>query len=86
MKVLREKTFTYSPDPTVIYHKFIKILGKSKKIAFENYQKFQSVAHRSYRSGKTKSAKKCCPLVSPTVFHVQVSENRPRKYNHRLRN
>ena len=55
-------------------------MGKSKKIAIENYQKFQSVAHWSHRSEKIKSAKKCCPLVSllpighccplvsPTVF------------------
>jgi hypothetical protein len=42
-------------------------MGKSKKIAIENYQKFQSVAHWSRRSEKIKSAKKCCPLV--TVAH-----------------
>ena len=48
----------------LIYYKFIKNMGKSKKIAIENYQKFQSVAHWSHRSEKIKSAKKCCPLVS----------------------
>jgi hypothetical protein len=39
-------------------------MGKSKKIAIENYQKFQSVAHWAHRSEKIKSAKNCCPLVS----------------------
>ena len=29
-------------------------MGKSKKIAIENYQKFQSVAHWSHRSEKIK--------------------------------
>jgi hypothetical protein len=38
-------------------------MSESKKIAIENYQKFQSVAHWSHRSEKNKSAKKCCPLV-----------------------
>ena len=60
-------------------------MGKSKKIAIENYQKFQSVAHWSHRSEKVKYAKKCCPLgslllighccplVSPTVVSQKSS-------------
>jgi hypothetical protein len=44
-------------------------MGKSKKIAIEDYQKFQRVAHWSHRSEKIKSAKKFCPLVSPTWSH-----------------
>jgi hypothetical protein len=51
----------------LIYYNFIKIMGKSKKNAKENKQKFQSVAHWYQRSERIKSAKKFCSLV--TVAH-----------------
>jgi hypothetical protein len=43
-------------------------MGKSKKIAIENYQKFQCVAHWSHRSEKNQICEKLLP-IGLTVAH-----------------
>jgi hypothetical protein len=43
-------------------------MGKSKKIAIENYQKFQSVAHWSHWSEKKSNLRKMLP-IGLTVAH-----------------
>ena len=48
-------------------------MGESKKIAIENYQKFQSVAYWSHRSEKIKSAKKCCPLPMVSLLPIGLT-------------